>query len=249
MSKKILAIAAALATMTLVGSASAEEFGSDGQIILGADRLWGLSMYKITDTTKMSGQPDSESEDSHTGINFLVTNPDNPYVLPRLAFDYAVSGGITVGGSLGYASGSGKTKATKPVAGPETDLPETSLIFFAPRAGYVVPITDGVYFWPRAGVTYYSAKSKATDTITVGGQPTTYTVEATISGLSLNIEPMFVISPFEHVGITIGPVLDKSLSGTKETKVDPDPNAGAAKPEHTFSEINYGIASGIIGWF
>lgn len=239
----------AAAALSISSQASAEDkFGVAGGMVISADRLFGINMNTQTTTTKgMNGQPDSESQVSSTSIALLWNVPAaasgiNVSAIPRLSFDYFVIDGLTVGGSLGYISVSGKQKATKPVESPEVDTPKTSAFAFAPRVGYALMFTDIIGIWPRGGITYYSL---STENTSQGANPVT--TKNTDSGLDLNIEGMLVVAPAPHFAFTVGPVIDFGLTGSSKQDITPDP--GTPKPDITQKHNNFGLAFGLLGYF
>src|SRR6185503_16247129 len=124
----------------------------------------------------------------------------SPYEIPRAAFDYGVASGFTVGGSVGFFSGTGSTKTEPAMGGASVERDDASVTMFtvAPRLGYVLPFTTTFAFWPRAGVTYYNIGTSSTNTATPP-----VTTKGTISGLGINVEPMFVYTPVSHFGISV----------------------------------------------
>lgn len=242
--RKMVVASMALGLLLVAGAAQAEDKFGTG-IILGADRLWGIGMYSITETTKTSGQPDVETKESATPVNlFFGGQQPSVYHMPRLAFDYGLGNGLTVGGSLGFSTMTPKSKQTKPEESSEQEGAKTSAWFIAPRVGYALELAEGIYIWPRAGITYYSGKS----TTKVDAGTSSYDVESTRSGFGLNIEGMLLWSPVPHFGLTIGPVIDYTLSGSTDRKITPTPPV-ADDSERSFKEMNIGLASGVVGWF
>lgn len=240
--RKLIVASLALGTLLVAGAAQAEDkFGSG--FIIGADRLWGIGMYSQTTTTK-SGGVESEEKESATPVNLLFGGQQpSIYHMPRLAFDYGLGNGLTVGGALGYSTMTPKSQVLKPQEGSEEEGGTRSAFFIAPRVGYAIELAEGIYIWPRAGVTYYSAK--VTDKVTSG--TASVDIEATSSGFGLNLEGMLLWSPVPHFGLTVGPVFDYTLSGSRDIKYTPDP--GGEKPDVSFKEMNIGLASGVVGWF
>jgi len=245
--KKSTVLAAALVSISVVGSSQAHADGSfakGGEIVLSAERLFGLSVTSMTTEDGSSGR---KVTDSQTNVS-LFWPPQSaltfsPYTIPHLGFDYIVGGGFTVGGSLGFISGTGTTK-TEPVGMPSTerDDAKVTVLAFAPRIGYAMALTPLIAFWPRGGITYFSIKSERTSQA-----PMPITTKTTISGVGLNLEPMFVFSPADHFGIVAGPVIDIPLSGTSSS--EQTPQTGTPGPDDKIKFANYGIAVGLLGYF
>ena len=151
----LLATASAFAStvVTLVPSVAHAEgtLGEPNEVILGAERLFGLSFW--SSKTDNNG---TTSTTSGTSLS-LLTSPNSiasviPYLTPRLAADFSLNA-FTIGGSIGYSSTAYKTD---PGNGQPTHESDTFTTFlFTPRVGYVLPIADRIYFWPRAGITYF----------------------------------------------------------------------------------------------
>ncbi|MBI5532315.1 MAG: hypothetical protein HY898_06355 [Deltaproteobacteria bacterium] len=240
----------AAAALSISSQASAEDkFGVAGGMVISADRMFGIHMNSVTRTEKDAATGvEGETKGSTTSIALLWNSQGsgdtlNVSQIPRLSFDYFVIDGLSVGGSLGYASLSGKYKQTKPQESPETDLPSTSAFAFAPRVGYAIMFTDMIGIWPRGGITYWSSKTESKSQTT----PVVTTTDKT-SGLDLNIEGMLVIVPAPHFAFTLGPVIDFGLTGSSETERSPDPNP-APKNDITLKHTNFGLAFGLLGYF
>jgi hypothetical protein len=187
-----------------------------------------------------SGGTGGKTTDSRTSIALLwpplSSLTYSPYQIPHASLDFIIPGGLSVGGSLGFISGSGTTK-TEPANGGasvERDAPSTTILTFAPRVGYALALAPSIAFWPRGGITYYSIKSESTGIV----MPTT--TKTTYSGLGLNLEANFVLFLADHFGIVGGPVLDVPLSGTRST----DPSNG---PDDKVKFSNYGLEIGLLG--
>lgn len=104
------------------------------------------------------------------------------------------------------------------------------MFVIAPRVGYVIPVSDGVDFWVRGGITYFSATVSPDQ-----GDDSTET------GLGLGLEGHLVISPIEGFGFTVGPTVDLGLTGSA------DPGGGAEELDSNYT--NFGLNAGLVGWF
>jgi hypothetical protein len=162
--------------------------------MVSAERLFGLTaMHSSQDVP--GGEVNVNQ--THFGLALAPTlgNP-NVYALPRLAFDLVPIDGLTLGGSLGFSVGD---------LGGSTTL---TTVVVAPRAGFVLGLTKVVGAWLRGGFTYFNATTS----------DDADTRSTTLWGLSLNIEPTLMISPFEHVSFTAGLVLDVPMAGKQSTE-------------------------------
>ncbi|MBX3185201.1 MAG: outer membrane beta-barrel protein [Polyangiaceae bacterium] len=205
-------------------NAAADELGEPGQISLGAERLFGVNFGSV----KVEADGGAESTTSATDIGLLFNGGGpTPYTIPRLALDYFVADGVSIGGSLGFTSHSGENESKLGGTTTSTDHPSVTSFAIAPRVGYVIPLTDGVDLWARGGITYWQR--------TTEGDPD----DTKDSGLGLGLEGLFVISPIEGFGISIGPTIDFGLSGSTEV--------GDADADLTAT--NFGLNAGLVGWF
>jgi hypothetical protein len=212
--------------------------GSPGQLILGADRLFGLSFGTLKTE---DGTTANTSTQSTTNINtFFSPMPTTVYEIPRLTCDYIVVAGLTLGGSFGVFARSGTNKTEVGGVSTERDAPSATVFQFAPRVGYALPIIDRIAFWPRAGITYYWAKAENT---TTGVNPTT--TKTSTDGFGMNLEAMFAFSLIPGFAVTAGPVLDLPLSGSRHTETTGVP----VQPDDKVRQTNWGLALGLIGYF
>jgi hypothetical protein len=240
---KCFALAIAVSSIATVTPALAQDFGKTGQIMISAERLFGLTFPSVTTEDGGSG---NKSTVSRTNIALLfppLSAVQSPYEIPRAAIDFNAASGFTVGGAIGFLSSTGKTK-TEPVNAPSTERDDATItmFLFSPRVGYALPLGPIFAFWPRVGVTYYNIGTERT---TTGAMPTT--VKTSNSGFAVDIEPMFVITPVNHFGITVGPTVDLPLSGTSSvttTPADPTP-----PPDDKVKYTSYGLNVGVLGYF
>jgi hypothetical protein len=200
-------------------------FGSQGQIVLGVDKLFGLNFF--------NGHRDpnagAEVDQSRTQFNLLWSNSVvggdallNPYAVPRLTFDYAIIDNVTLGGSLGYASVSGEDDVD---GGADSDFNTVSIFALQPRAGYVLRFTDTFGMWLRGGFTYYSINRDD-----VGSA----------SGFGIDLEPGFIITPVAGIGISLTPSLHLPISGSF------DPEEG---DDFDYTIRNFGANAGLFVYF
>src|SRR5258708_3824021 len=115
---KCFALAIAVSSFATVTPALAQNggVGETGQIMLSADRLFGLSLSSVATE---DGDSHDKTTASRTNISLLfrpLSAVQSPYEIPRAAFDVNVASGFTVGGAIGFLSSTGKTK-TEPAMG------------------------------------------------------------------------------------------------------------------------------------
>ncbi len=231
--KRIL-VGSLLLAFALVGtSAFAEDrFASKGQMIIGAERLFGLYW-----TSRYWENEDSKAEATSSGLSFQLLWNANRRIdnqIPRLAFDYAVINNLTIGGSLGLAYSSGETEND-----PGNDVDEPSLLhlLLAPRVGYAIMFNDSFGIWPRAGFSlmYWSEEQEANNGNDVKTSEWT---------LGMTIEGMLVYSPATHFAFTFGPTIDLGITGNQEQDIQ-----GGNDPEWTVRNHIVGISAGLVGYF
>jgi hypothetical protein len=115
MNSKLVALAVVSTSLAAATPAFADEaFGATGQVILSGERLFGLSFPRAMTEDVATGIKQTES---HTNIALLWPSLQlltiNPYDIPHAAVDFGVASGLTVGGSIGFFSGTGSTKTER----------------------------------------------------------------------------------------------------------------------------------------
>ncbi|MBK9001071.1 MAG: hypothetical protein IPM35_35565 [Myxococcales bacterium] len=189
-----------------------ERFATAGRFAIGAERVFGYaSTTTKVETEFQPGNIDYERETTRTQLDFLARGDvSNPFVAPRIGFDYFVIDGLSIGGAFAYTSD--KEEGDETVGNNSGDLPEetSSAFAIAPRVGYCFMFNDTVGIWPRGGFTYASGKE---ETDFPGNAPDT---SADYSVLDLTLEGMLVITPVPHAGFMVGPTIDLPLSGSGE---------------------------------
>jgi hypothetical protein len=196
------------------------EFLGKGSLIIGAERVFGFSSStlkpKDTDAIKTT----------QWGI-LWGAGATNVFQIPRMAIDYVAFDQVTFGGSFGLAHTSTTTPARDmgTVTIPESTNGQTNWIF-APRAGYIFGGKGVLSLWVRAGFSVWS--------MPVMGMDSTW-------GTALNFEPEIIISPWKHVGVYLGGVVDFGLFG----KATPVAGADSA----SYNVTNFGATGGLRAWF
>lgn len=235
MSHTTLRTGLALTLALSASTAMAAPFGQKGEFAFSADRLFG-AFYANADE-------EGENADSVTEIAFMgqssfvplaVGGVINPYSMPKVGFDYFVIDGLTIGGSLVYASTSHTATRELPVVGGTVSNDTTGSAFvLAPRVGYAYMFSDVVGIWPRGGFTYHhqSAEDDGSG------------AKVSLDGFALSVDAPFVISPVEHFGFLVGPGLDLGLSGSAETSA---PNTPTVSTDAKLT--GFGLYAGLMGW-
>lgn len=211
-----------------------ERFARGGQFAVSADRLFGV-VHSSTDTDDPNGG--GTRTQSFTSIN-LLANPYNGallsrYTFPRVAADYFVIDGLSLGLALGFVSISGHEK-TDTV---DQDTGSATGFLLAPRIGYAFMFNQNVGIWPRAGISY----------LTIHGESDTGNSSSDLNQLALPIEVPLVISPIPHVGFLIGPTLDLGLTGSDKSE---DSFGGmTTTTKRDTNETDFGVQAGLLVYF
>ncbi|MDX2054808.1 MAG: hypothetical protein SFV15_20565 [Polyangiaceae bacterium] len=212
MKNTLVAAACGLIGFAAAPEARAQTLGKPLDVVFSGDRLFGVSFSK--QITGRPGQPDDVFDSTRIGFGWSGRTNISPYEVPRAAVDVFVTEQLSLGGSLGFANVSMDDNDGRRSSSTES-------IVFAPRVGYLWPISTAFSFWLRGGFTYHS------------------TDPGNENGLGLTAEPTFVLTPAEHFGIVFGPTLDVDFSGA----VDSGPN----RVMRHYQTIGL-IQVGILGW-
>ena len=243
------AVATAVTTFALPASAQkAERFGSKGQVILGADRLSPLLSYSSTSTTVNQPLPGGATFEATTTVKTTSSailwggSPSVIYNIPRFALDVAVIDHLTLGGAIwGYFTfGSSTESPGNNGVTVSVDNPKTTIFGVYPRIGYVLNFTDVFAFWPRGGFSI-------TDVHTTNEPNGRNTVTTTDTPFALHLEPLFAITPIEHVGFTLGPVVDIPLFGAHSVTTT-QPNGVSTSTDGSFKPFQFGIMAGLLAY-
>lgn len=251
------ALAAVLGTAGVLcasapGSASAQEangFGEKGQLILSVDRLMPLLSYSSQSETSTQGGLTVKTSDSGTSAALLFGSEPTlavVHTLPRIAFDFTIVNHLTVGGSIAAVFGLGGSREVDAGNGTpvrKTDTPSRTVIGFAPRVGYVLPVGRNFAFWPRLGFALYSVSSKS-DNVVANAVVTTTNTDTLFS---LDLDPQFVWTPIQHFFFNVGPLLNIPLSGSRSVEVEQGPRSDTTKSD--LSLFHFGLSAGLGGWF
>jgi hypothetical protein len=230
-------------------AAEANGLGEKGQLILTVDRL--MPVFSFTSQTVTTTGPGGQSlEDSQTGTSMAFLLGREPslgivHTLPRIAFDFTVIERLTVGGSLAVAFGLGGSQESDQPNGTtvNTKTPRTSIIGFAPRVGYIIPLHKNFAFWPRAGFAIYAVSTKRD--VVIGNAPAKVTDSDTV--FSIDLDPQFAWTPIPHFFFHAGPLLNIPVGGSRSTETDLGNTSRTDKND--LSVLHFGITAGLGGWF
>ena len=239
--------AAGVACVSAPGVASAQDaegFGEKHQLILSVDRLMPVLSHTSQTITTPQGGGTRESTDSGTSMAVLFGREPSlgvVHTLPRVAFDFTIVRHLTLGGAFAFAFGLGSSHEEDfGNTSSKSDGPKTTIVGFAPRVGYVLPLGHVFAFWPRAGVAFYSVSTRTP--IVNGPNNASQTVSDTV--FSLDLDPQFVWTPVQHFFINFGPLLNIPLTGSRSTE-----GPTGATAEQDLSVFHVGLSAGLGGWF
>jgi hypothetical protein len=221
--KKLASLTLALGLVSLSGVAQAQEFGTQGRAVFGAERLFGVTWSHHWLRTQNPAQPDPVED--NTEVSFLWHQPANIFSAPRVTFDYFVIDHLSVGGTLAYASWT----TSHPNEVPRPADTSNSQFAFMPRVGYAYMFGSVVGIWPHGGLMYHSGSFDDGNGRTDKG-----------SGFAFDLDALFVFAITPHFGFTVGPTFDVDLGGS-HTVTPP----GVSQDEH-FRQ--FGIQAGLLGW-
>jgi hypothetical protein len=158
-----------------------ESFGNSGDFVLSVERLVGYSR------TAHAYKQNNHNNKVHTDhVQGFLSSGGDPigYSAPRIAFDFFVTKGLSLGGSVGYAqdtSSEGKLR----------------LFSASPRIGYALMFGKVAGIWPRLGATYELI----------------YTDPYNAWLLAGTFELPLVLVAGSHAAFTLGPRVDYSFTG------------------------------------
>jgi hypothetical protein len=234
-------------------SPTLDNLGEQGQIVFGVDRVMGISWDSIEEEDEQVDFDPVTGRTTRVKVTetwkttrlrlFGSSAFGNPFIpstnVPRLAVDFFVAEGLSLGGSFSYVSDALTRERTGRGGG--TDVTIRSILFH-PRLGYAAPIDETFSIWPRAGVTYVSVTIEDDD-----GD------ESSIRTWAVTGELMFGISPMSHFAILVGPFVDYGFGGEVEQERTISGGAGAPSVTETVTEDikmrTYGLAVSIVGYY
>ncbi|HLV67567.1 MAG TPA: hypothetical protein VKY73_17215 [Polyangiaceae bacterium] len=224
----VLALCALGVPSIAVAQETRESFGSSGQLVVGAERLFGLVVASSTLEANNGG----ESTVTFTSFT-LLANPTNGlisnYSFPRVGVDYLVTDGVSIGAAIGMFTLSGSFEAEGQA---DQDLETTTAFLFAPRVGYAHMFNPTLGIWPRGGVSIVASTTSGDGDETSSNQ------------LAVTLEAPLVISPVSHVAFSVGPTIDIGVSGGNETETQ----VGGVKisVENDETGIDWGLMAGLL---
>ena len=174
-----------------VARAQEVPFAVRSQLAVSTERLFGLTWTRFKSERSMAETTLSINRVAVTAPALFTT-----YSAPRLALDFFVAEGLSVGLAMSYFHSSNQ---------PESDLSGNyNGILAAPRVGYAHAFDSVVALWPRVGFTYEHIWAAA-DSSRSG---------STVDQLALTLECPLVITPLPHLAVLVAPTLDLGLTGS-----------------------------------
>jgi hypothetical protein len=258
MKRTFTAVAASLVALSAAPSAMAQpkgDFGQQGQFIISADRLFQLFAYDNWSYADFQNQGNgvksSTTSVNESSLSILygntATQVERFYTVPRAGFDYVIVPNVTLGGNLiAVFSLGGSTKQ-------ETDFTDgtnrtfsqdnPSIVGFgiAPRAGYVLNLSDMFSLWLRGGISWYTASTKSTT-----GNGNVHITD-NVNQFGFDLEPQLVFHPIPHVGFTAGIYADIAPIGGRS--VDTNTNGTDVSVSGGSSMFYLGLDIAMLAYF
>lgn len=152
------------------------------------------------------------------------------YNRPRLSVDYVMNNALSLGGAIGFATGTYSTESEVGNTSVKVDAPDATMFLLAPRAGYMFGLTEHFAIWPRGGFTFVGISMDDND------DDTDDDPSATAWALSVDVPFVYAIGP---MGAFLAPSFDLGLGGSIDV--------GNASPSTQVHE--FGIQFGFFGVF
>lgn len=255
----VSALGALLATTWTATASAADANGmaEKGHIFISADRLFSVFNYSSFSQTET--QNNVTTTNSVSGTHFsLLGGPnlaggiglENIHTSPRPAIDVTIIPNLTLGIAVPLAFGLGSTAKTKVEQqnGNTTersgDGPTSFLIGIVPRVGYIIPINDWLAVWPRGGLGFYSLSSTQQNTGNNGNNNGEVTTTNTL--FSIDLDPQLAIVPTEHFFMSIGPMANIPITGTRSTTATN--GATTVETSDDISLFHIGLSASLGGW-
>jgi hypothetical protein len=198
MKRTVFALAFGIAAFGVSARASAQELGTKGDAIFGAERIFGIrGEHEFIDNPA----PADDTDITTTTISLGFARTRVPYNLPRIAFDYMIIDRLSLGGALLYSNADAELDGGGDIGVTDFEL--------SPRVGFLYMFGKVVGIWPRGGFSYHSTSSQ---------DPPEFHAWT----LAFNAECMFPIVIAPHFGFLVGLAFDQSLTGNLDPENGPD---------------------------
>lgn len=231
------------------GEAEAQELRDRSALMFSADRLVPLFSYTRISETETQNNTTTTTATNLSALSFLWGQGLSVHTVPRAAFDFKLPFGLTVGGSVALAFGLGGSSEVKTTQGgttttTERDAPKSTVFGLAPRAGYMLFLTDRIIFWPRGGFGLYSVSTRS-ETLQ-GNNQVRVTRTAGDTVFSIDLDPQFAFVPFDNFFFNVGPLLNIPIAGSRKTEVVNGPVTTSQSDD--LSVLHFGISAGLGGY-
>jgi hypothetical protein len=217
----------------------------------------GPNVSKVSDTvtqTSLSllwGSTSNGLPASPSATNTTFYALETFFTVPRIGADYVLLPNFTVGGDvIFFTTLGGHTQEETDFSNGQqnrtitTGNPSALVFGLAPRAGYVLALSDLLSIWLRGGLSYYIGNYK---TQTPGPGNTTTTDTFSANQFALDLEPQLVITPVQHFGITAGLNCDIPIAGGHSETIDTQNQSVSASAGSSI--FFFGAHAGLLGWF
>jgi hypothetical protein len=205
---------------------AAPGFGAPASVALGVEDVTGYYSRSL----KYWDRNDRTVELSRSNLSLAFATGG-----VRLSIHYFILQSLSLGGTLGFESGSGSNTYQDNPGTWTADVPTESRLVIAPRVGYALMFTDKVGIWFRGGIGYERMKRR------LGEAGENY---ARDSLAVASADVFFIWSPVSHLGFLIGPTGDLSFVGRH---FEHDPQNGDWSNDARLRRI--GLTSGVVGYF
>jgi len=174
---------------------AADSFGAQGSVAISVEDVTGYYARSL----KYWDQNNRTVELSRSNFSLALATGG-----VRLGMHYFLYRNLSVGGSLGFETGSGSNTYQDNPGTWTTDVPSENRFVLAPRIGYALMFTNDVGLWFRGGIGYERAKRR-------GGEAGNGYTRDSLAMASADI--LFVWSPITHLGLFVGPTGESSFVG------------------------------------
>lgn len=232
-------VAIALVLATTAGSAAADEgFGARKRVVIGAERLFGVTRSEFRQG--VYGQPTVDATQSTTRVTVLGGSATPYYAFPRVGVDVFVAKGLSLGLSGGLWVVDDLADGTKPGYVPRVRYRGLRYVI-APRVGFAYPLTSSLAIWGRVGATYLKYREEVVGRSPLSSTDSRSTLRDEL--LAVTIEPVLVWKVLPPAAVTLAGTLDLGVWGRR----DVEPHVGVETPYWVRAKATeYGASVGIL---
>jgi hypothetical protein len=232
------------------------DFGTRGEFVLSADRLVPLFSWTRVAQDDLPplgmGVTNSFTSRSQTAFSFFWGSNEQPqaafFTVPRVGFDYVVIPNLTIGGDVAvfFTVGSNASAETDFANGSSQSTSGDNGGFFlfgiAPRAGYVLRLSDLFALWLRGGFSFYTGTTSNPQLMNGTSS------HDSVDQFAIDLEPQVVFTPVPHFGLTAAIDGDIPLVGRHwHTTFAADGTSTALSASSSSAFV--GLTLGMLGYF